>query len=254
MGIDDNNCITNVESQIIAIETLIKQKSKTEVINDVNLIANNVANRIQELPIGTEFSISELLEDYKFESKELFNITFEILKKLEELNIALENSYGENAIIGLPYNIKYVKIKKEVLHMQIENETINTKEELLNVIRNGKNPLNYVKKETDIDFISKSLVIEGTDEDSYYEELAEVLLKSILYYILYTDNEEKTLARCKSIVEIGINDTNGKEKVCNLLKNEERASVLYKGIEIASEKTASEIYEKLKERLDKLVN
>ncbi len=138
--------------------------------------------------------------------------------------------------------------------MQIENETINTKEELLNVIRNGKNPLNYVKKETDIDFISKSLAIEGTDEDSYYEELAEVLLKSILYYILYTDNEEKTLVRCKNIVEIGVNDTNGKEKVDNLLKNEERASVLYKGIEIASEKIASEIYEKLKERLDKLVN
>ncbi len=110
LGIDDNNCITNVESQIIAIETLIKQKSKTEVINDINLIANKVVNRIQELPIGTEFSISELLEDYKCESKELFNITFEILKKLEELNIALGNSYGENAILGLPYNIKYVKI------------------------------------------------------------------------------------------------------------------------------------------------
>ncbi len=89
LSIDDNNCITNVESQIIAIETLIKQKSKTEVINDINLIANKVVNRIQELPIGTEFSISELLEDYKCESKELFNITFEILKKLEELKYCI---------------------------------------------------------------------------------------------------------------------------------------------------------------------
>lgn len=66
--------------------------------------------------------------------------------------------------------------------MQIDEKTIDTK--LLNVIREGINLLEYIKEERDIDLISNSIIIEGSDEDSYYEETAEIVFKSILYNVL----------------------------------------------------------------------
>lgn len=130
--------------------------------------------------------------------------------------------------------------------MQIDEKTIDTKLELLNVIREGINPLEYVKEERDIDFISNSIIIEGNDEDSYYEETAEIVFKSILYYVLYTENEEKTLARCKEIAKMEM------EEIKSMVAKEERANVLFKPVEIASEKTAKEVFEKLNERLSKI--
>ena len=130
--------------------------------------------------------------------------------------------------------------------MQIDEKTIDTKLELLNVIREGINPLEYVKEERDIDFISNSIIIEGSDEDSYYEETAEIVFKSILYYVLYTENEEKTLARCKEIAKMEM------EEIKSMVAKEERANVLFKPLEIASEKTAKEVFGKLNERLSKI--
>ena len=126
--------------------------------------------------------------------------------------------------------------------MEINGKTITTKEELLNLIKEGINPLLYVKEERDIDFISNSIIIEGKDEDSYYEETAEIVLKSILYYVLYTENEEKTLTRCKEIAKMEM------EKIKELVAKEERANILFKPVEIASERTAKEVFEKLNER------
>ena len=111
--------------------------------------------------------------------------------------------------------------------MEINGKTITTKEELLNLIKEGINPLLYVKEERDIDFISNSIIIEGKDEDSYYEETAEIVLKSILYYVLYTENEEKTLTRCKEIAKMEM------EKIKELVAKEERANILFKPVEIA---------------------
>ena len=133
--------------------------------------------------------------------------------------------------------------------MEINAKTITTKEELLNLIMEGVNPLEYIKEEKDIDFVSNSIIIEGSDEDSYYEETAEIVFKSILYYVLFTKNEEKTLQRCKEIAKIGMEDMN---KVRDMVAKEERANVLFKPIEIASEKTAKEVFEKLNERLSKI--
>lgn len=130
--------------------------------------------------------------------------------------------------------------------MQIDEKTIDTKLKLLNVIREGINPLEYVKEERDIDFISNSIIIEGNDEDSYYEETAEIVFKSILYYILYTENEAKTLERCKEIAKMEM------EEIKSMVAKEERANVLFKPVEIASEKTAKEVFEKLNERLSKI--
>ena len=81
--------------------------------------------------------------------------------------------------------------------MNINEKVISTKTELLDIIKQGVNILDYVKDERDIDFVTNAIIIEGIDEDTYYEETAEIVFKSILYYVLFTDEEHKTLNRCK---------------------------------------------------------
>ena len=73
-----------------------------------------------------------------------------------------------------------------------------------------------------------------------------------MYYLVYTDNEEKTLNRCKEIAKIGLDEENARNRVKDLLEKEERAKVLYVSIDIASDKTYKEIFEKLNERLSKI--
>lgn len=136
--------------------------------------------------------------------------------------------------------------------MKINEKDISTKSELLGLIREGVNPLEFIKDERDIDFVCNSLVIEGKDEDLFYEESAENLLRAILYYLVYTDNEEKTLNRCKEIAKIGLNEEKARENIKELLDKEERAKTLYVSIDIASDKTYKEIFEKLNERLSKI--
>ena len=136
--------------------------------------------------------------------------------------------------------------------MQIGTKNVNSKIELFEMIKEGIEPLSYVKEEKDIDFISNAIIIEGNDEDPYFEEIAEIVFKSIIYYVLYTEREEKTLKRCKEIAQIGMSGTDGINEVRNLVKNEERAEMLFKSVEISSEKTAKEIFEKLNERLSKI--
>lgn len=136
--------------------------------------------------------------------------------------------------------------------MKINEKDISTKSELLGLIREGVNPLEFIKDERDIDFVCNSLVIEGKDEDLFYEESAENLLRAILYYLVYTDNEEKTLNRCKEIAKIGLNEENARENIKELLDKEERAKTLYVSIDITSDKTYKEIFEKLNERLSRI--
>ena len=94
-------------------------------------------------------------------------------------------------------------------------------------------------------------MIEGTDEDTYYEEMAEIVFKSILYYVLFTEGETKTFSRCKEIAKYGIDEVNGINKIRDMVEKEERANVLFKPVEIASETTTKKIFEKLNERLSK---
>lgn len=136
--------------------------------------------------------------------------------------------------------------------MEINEKNISTKNELLNSIKEGVNPLEFIKEERDIDFVCSALVIEGTDEDSFYEESAENLLRAILYYLIYTDNEDKSLTRCKEIAKMGLDEENARNSIKDLLEKEERAKVLYVSIDIASDKTYKKIFEKLNERLSKI--
>ena len=136
--------------------------------------------------------------------------------------------------------------------MNINEKIITTKTELLEIINQGINPLDFVKEERDIDLISNSIIIEGTDEDTYYEETAEIVFKSILYYVLFTEGEIKTLERCKEIAEYGMNGTEGINKIRDMVAKEERANVLFKPVEIASDTTQKAVFEKLDERLSKI--
>lgn len=136
--------------------------------------------------------------------------------------------------------------------MNINEKIITTKTELLEIINQGINPLDFVKEERDIDLISNSIIIEGLDEYTYYEETAEIVFKSILYYVLFTEGEIKTLERCKEIAEYGMNGTDGINKIRDMVAKEERANVLFKPVEIAYEKTATEVFKKLNSRLSKI--
>ena len=136
--------------------------------------------------------------------------------------------------------------------MNINGKSIFTKSELLEIIKQGINILDYIKDEKDIDFVTNAIIIEGIDEDTYYEETAEIVFKSILYYVLFTEGETKTLNRCKEIAKYGIDDTDGINKIRDMVAKEERASVLFKSVEIASEKTTRAVFEKLNERLSRI--
>ena len=136
--------------------------------------------------------------------------------------------------------------------MNINEKVISTKTELLDIIKQGVNILDYVKDERDIDFVTNAIIIEGIDEDTYYEETAEIVFKSILYYVLFTEGETKTLNRCKEIAKYGMDGIDGINKIRDMVAKEESANVLFKPVEIASEKTAKTVFEKLNERLSKI--
>ena len=136
--------------------------------------------------------------------------------------------------------------------MNINGKIISTKAELLENIKQGINILDYIKNEKDIDFVTNAIIIEGIDEDTYYEETAEIVFKSILYYVLFTEGETKTLNRCKEIAKYGMDGTEGINKIRDMVAKEEIASLLFKPVEIAPEKTAKVVFEKLNERLSKI--
>ena len=136
--------------------------------------------------------------------------------------------------------------------MNVNEKIISTKTELLETIKQGVNILDYIKDEKDIDFVTNAIVIEKNDEDSYYEETAEIVFKSILYYVLFTEGEIKILERCSEIAKYGMNGVDGINKIKNMVSKEERANVLFKPVEIASEKTQKAVFEKLNERLSKI--
>lgn len=137
--------------------------------------------------------------------------------------------------------------------MQIEEKVINEKTELIELIRNGVNPLNYIKNEIDIDFVSSAIAYINKSEDPYWDDSAETLLKAFIYYLLSKSNETKTLERCKEIVELGLDDTNAREKIKSMLECDERSKVLFKPTEIASDKTFRGIFETLNNKLSEIL-
>ena len=69
----------------------------------------------------------------------------------------------------------------------------------------GYNPLMHIESEIDVDVIANTIVkgqkIEGTTSDPYWDDMAEMLLKALIYYLLATrPEEEQNLASCAELV------------------------------------------------------
>lgn len=138
--------------------------------------------------------------------------------------------------------------------MEINAKVIENQEELLNIIKGGTNPLNYIKNESDVDLVCSAIIHESESEDPFFDDSAETLLKAIIYFIIDKVEENKTLARCKEIVELGLE---GREKVKELfetLGDEERTRLLYTSIDISSDRTYKEIFETLNQKLNGILN
>lgn len=79
---------------------------------DLETIIENLTSKIKELEPNTETSISSLLgKDViaNYSSNNLFDIYNGVIKKCKEENIDLDFSKYKGQIVGLPYNIPFIK-------------------------------------------------------------------------------------------------------------------------------------------------
>ena len=74
-----------------------------------------VVKKICDLPEGEETTISNLLGDSNYTSKQLFDIHSYVNKVCRKLNIKLDFSGNQNKVGGLPYNLPLKKIKYELI-------------------------------------------------------------------------------------------------------------------------------------------
>lgn len=121
----------------------------------------------------------------------------------------------------------------------------------------GYNPLMHVASELDVDVIANTVVrgqgAEGKG-DPYWDDMAEMLLKSLIYYLIATrPEEEQNLASCSEMVRAA--NTNGGSnlltELINQLPYDHPARMYYKSIEIAPEKTYGSILSSLQSKLGK---
>lgn len=133
---------------------------------------------------------------------------------------------------------------------------------VLNLVRprnsDGYNPLMHISSEIDVDVIANTIVkgqkIEGTTSDPYWDDMAEMLLKALIYYLIATrPEEEQNLASCAELVRAA-NTSGGSNlltELMNQLPYDHPARMYYKSIEIAPEKTYGSILSSLQSKLGK---
>ena len=121
----------------------------------------------------------------------------------------------------------------------------------------GYNPLMHVASELDVDVIANTVVKGQASEsksDPYWDDMAEMLLKALIYYLIATrPEEEQNLASCSELVRAA--NTNGGSNLLTELMNQlpydHPARMYYKSIEIAPEKTYGSILSSLQSKLGK---
>ena len=121
----------------------------------------------------------------------------------------------------------------------------------------GYNPLMHVSSELDVDVIANTKIKGQKTEsgsDPYWDDMAEMLLKSLIYYLIATrPEEEQNLASCSELVRAA--NTNGGSNLLTELMNQlpydHPARTNYKNIEIAPEKTYGSILSSLQSKLGK---
>ena len=132
---------------------------------------------------------------------------------------------------------------------------------VLNLVRpsnsDGYNPLMHISSELDVDVIANT-VVKGqkteSGQDPYWDDMAEMLLKALIYYLIATrPPEEQNLASCAELVRAA-NKNGGSNlltELMNQLPYDHPARMNYKSIEIAPEKTYGSILSSLQSKLGK---
>ena len=122
----------------------------------------------------------------------------------------------------------------------------------------GYNPLAHINSELDVDVIANTVVkgqkSEGGSADPYWDDMAEMLLKSLIYYLIATrPPEEQNLASCAEMVRAASNNggSNLLSEMINVLPYDHPARMYYKSVELASDKTYSSILSSLQSKLGK---
>ena len=133
---------------------------------------------------------------------------------------------------------------------------------VLNLVKpqnsDGYNPLMHISSEIDVDVIANTIIkgqkVEGGKSDPYWDDMAEMLLKSLIYYLIATRPEEdQNLASCAELVRAA-NKNGGSNLLTDMISQlpyDHPARMYYKSIEIAPEKTYSSILSTLQSRLGK---
>ena len=121
----------------------------------------------------------------------------------------------------------------------------------------GYNPLMHISSEIDVDVIANTIVKgQKTDggSDPFWDDSAEMLLKSLIYFLMATrPEEEQNLESCAELVRAA-NTNGGSNLLTDLISKlpyDHPARMNYKSIEIAPEKTYSSILSTLQSKLGK---
>ena len=122
----------------------------------------------------------------------------------------------------------------------------------------GYNPLMHIASEIDVDVIANTIVKgqqgEGSKADPYWDDMAEMLLKALIYYLMAVrPEEEQNLASCSELVRAA-NANGGSNLLTDLINQlpyDHPARMYYKSIEIAPEKTYGSILSSLQSKLGK---
>ena len=133
---------------------------------------------------------------------------------------------------------------------------------VLNLVRpqysDGYNPLMHISSELDVDVIANTIVkgqqSESGKSDPYWDDMAEMLLKALIYYLIATrPEEEQNLASCAELVRAANNNggSNLLTELISQLPYDHPARMYYKSIEIAPEKTYGSILSSLQSKLGK---
>ena len=132
---------------------------------------------------------------------------------------------------------------------------------VLNLVRpeysDGYNPLAHITSELDVDVIANTIVKGQKTEggsDPYWDDMAEMLLKALIYFLIATrPEEEQNLASCAELVRAANNNGGGNllTSLMSQLPYDHPARMNYKSIEIAPEKTYGSILSSLQSKLGK---
>ena len=115
----------------------------------------------------------------------------------------------------------------------------------------------HISSELDVDVIANTIVKgQKTDSgsDPYWDDMAEMLLKALIYYLIATrPEEEQNLASCAELVRAANNNggSNLLTQLMSQLPYDHPARMYYKSIEIAPDKTYSSILSSLQSKLGK---